>query len=230
MSSEKIIVAIDGPAGAGKSTVAKLLAQRLSYLYIDTGAMYRALTLKVKRNKINPSDEAAVCALMNNTAIELRYANNTLKVFLDSEDVSEEIRKPYISEGISEISKMKSVRASMTQLQRSLAKNNNCVLEGRDIGTVVFPNAQHKFYIDADFKERAFRRFKELKEKKETISLEGVEKDLSKRDTIDSTRECAPLKKAEDAIHIDTTSLTVEEVIETLIASMATAGKTKKSE
>lgn len=218
MTFENIIVAIDGPAGSGKSTVAKLVAKKLEFLYIDTGAMYRALTVKVKRNDIAPTDQTRVCAIMKETTIQLRTENDTLKVLLDSKDVSREIRKPYISDGVSEIAKIKSVRELMTQLQRTFAKNNSCVLEGRDIGTVVFPNAQFKFYIDAAFKERAERRFKELKEKKETITLDFVKKDLSNRDSIDSTRECAPLKQAKDAIYINTTTLTIDEVVDKIIS------------
>ena len=165
MTQQKIIVAIDGPAGAGKSTVAKLLAKELHYLYIDTGAMYRALTLKVQRNNINVADEKAICALMHETEIKLLYADGLLTVLLDEKDVSEEIRKPRISNSVSDIAKIPGVRALMTSLQRDYAKNDNCVLEGRDIGTVVFPKAQFKFYIDADFNERTRRRFKELQEK-----------------------------------------------------------------
>lgn len=229
MPSKKIIVAIDGPAGAGKSTVAKLVAKRLNFLYIDTGAMYRALTLKVKRKHINPTDEPKVCTVMRKTSIDLVPENDTLKVLLDDNDVSQEIRKLYISDGVSEIAKMKPVREFMTKLQRALAKNNNCVLEGRDIGTVVFPHAQFKFYLDASFKERVLRRFKELKEKKEAITLSFVEKDLSNRDTIDSTREYAPLKQAEDAHYIDTTSLTIEEVIDKIALLIKAAKKCSKS-
>jgi len=212
--SPKIIVAIDGPAGAGKSTVAKLAAKKLGFFYIDTGALYRSLTLKAKRKKLNLNNERLIVDLLKNTTIKLTYKNNKLKVSLDKEDVTQEIRKPHISDGVSEVAKIKGVRQIMTKMQRNLAKNNNCVLEGRDIGTIIFPNAKYKFYLDADFKERAMRRFKELKEKNEDINLQAVEKDLATRDTIDSTRKIAPLKKAKDAINIDTTNLSINEVVD----------------
>lgn len=220
MPAEKIIVAIDGPAGAGKSTVAKLVAQKLGFLYIDTGAMYRALTLKAKRRSLDTSDEVAMYELMKNTAIRLSQDQQQLKVFLDGEDVSEEIRTPSISDAVSVIAKIKGVRALMTRLQREFAKNNNAVLEGRDIGTVVFPNAPYKFFIDAQFKERVRRRHKEMKEKKQDVALAHVERDLSFRDNIDSTRECAPLKKADDAVYVDTTDLSIEQVVDKITSAI----------
>ena len=213
-TNNKIIIAIDGPAGAGKSTVAKLIAEKLGFIYIDTGAMYRSLALKVKRLGLNLENEKKITELAEKTSINLQYHNNKLKVILDNEDVSEEIRKPYITDRVSEVAKIKEVRKIMTNLQRQFAKNNNCVLEGRDIGTVVFPNAQYKFYLDADFTERTKRRFKELKEKKEKIQIMAVEKDLSQRDRIDSTRETAPLKKAQDAVYIDSTNLSIQQVVD----------------
>ncbi|MDD5291884.1 MAG: (d)CMP kinase [Candidatus Omnitrophica bacterium] len=212
--SPKIIVAIDGPAGAGKSTVAKLVAKKLGFFYIDTGALYRALTLKAKRRKLNLNDEKLIIGLLKNTRIELAYKNNKLKVSLDKEDITQEIRKPYISYGVSDVAKIKGVRQIMTEIQRNLAQGNNCVLEGRDIGTIIFPNAKYKFYLDADFKERVLRRFKELKENNENIDLQAVEKDLATRDNIDSTRKIAPLKKAKDAIRVDTTNLSINEVVD----------------
>lgn len=214
----KIIVAIDGPAGAGKSTVAKLVAKKLGFFYIDTGALYRALTLKAKRKNLNLKNKKLITNLLKNTRIKLKYNKNKLKVTLDNEDVSKEIRKPYISYGVSDVAKIKGVRQIMTQLQRKLAKDNNSVLEGRDIGTVVFPNAKYKFYLDADFKERVARRFKELKEKKENIEIQTVENDLSTRDKIDSTRKIAPLKQAKDAIYIDTTNLSIKGVTDKIIS------------
>lgn len=218
MSVDKSIVAIDGPAGAGKSTVAKLVAKKLGFLYIDTGAMYRALTLKVKRLRLNLKDKTAIIDIMKKTNINLKYNQGSLCVILDGEDITGEIRKPYITDGVSDIAKIKQVRKLMTQLQRKFAKDNDSVLEGRDIGTVVFPKAKYKFFIDADFKERVNRRFKELKENNENVTLEFVEKDLALRDKIDSTREFAPLKKAADAIYIDTTNLRINKVVEKIIS------------
>ncbi|MDD5005658.1 MAG: (d)CMP kinase [Candidatus Omnitrophica bacterium] len=216
--NKEIIIAIDGPAGAGKSTVAKLIAQKLGFFYIDTGALYRALTLKAKRLNLNLKDEKSISDLLKKTNIGLEYDKNNLRVTLDGEDISKEIRKPYVTDGVSDVAKIKEVREIMTTLQRKLAENNNSVLEGRDIGTVVFPNAQYKFFLDADFNERVNRRFKELEEKKENINMELVANDLSTRDKIDSTRKIAPLKKAEDAIYIDTTNLSIEEVVNKVIS------------
>ncbi len=218
MPKNKAIIAIDGPAGAGKSTVAKSVAKRLGFFYIDTGALYRAFTLKAKRLKLRLDDEEALLNLMKKTDIDLKYKDNNLMVFLDNENVSEEIRRPYITNGVSDVAKIKQVRKIMTDLQRKFAKDNNSVLEGRDIGTVVFPKAKYKFYLDANFDERVKRRFNELKEKNENIDLGYVQKDLSTRDRIDSTREVAPLKKAKDAIYIDTTDLSINEVVDKIIS------------
>ena len=215
---KNIIIAIDGPAGAGKSTVTKLVARKLRFLYIDTGALYRALTLKVKRLNLNLKDKKAITALMKKTDIKLIYKKNLLKVKLDNCDVTKEIRKPYITDGVSEVAKVKDVRQIMTELQRKLAKNNNSVLEGRDIGTVVFPNANFKFYLDADFRERVRRRFKELKEKNKNIKTKLVKNNLSTRDKMDSTRKIAPLKRAKDAIYIDTTDLSIKEVVDRMLS------------
>jgi cytidylate kinase len=214
----KSILAIDGPAGAGKSTVAKIVAKRLGFFYIDTGALYRALTLKAKRMNLDLKDESRIINLLKSTKIDLKYKNDSLKVFLDKKDVSEKIRKPYVSDGVSEVAKIREVRKIITDLQRKLAKDNDCVLEGRDIGTVVFPKAKYKFYLDADLDERTRRRFKELIEKKENVKLFDIKKDLATRDRIDSTRKIAPLKKAKDAICIDTTNLSIDEVVDTIIS------------
>ena len=219
---KETIIAIDGPAGAGKSTVTKLVAKKLGFLHIDTGALYRALTLKAKRYKLNLKDKKAIPELMKKTDIQLKFNKNKLKVILDKKDVTREIRKPYISDGVSNVAKIKQVRQIMTRLQRKLAKNNNSVLEGRDIGTVVFPNAKHKFYLDANFKERVKRRFKELKERNKNIKIKLVEKDLAIRDKMDSTRKIAPLKKAKDAIYIDTTNLSIKEVVDRIIGWIKT--------
>lgn len=213
-----MIIAIDGPAGAGKSTVAKLIAKELGFLYIDTGAMYRALTLKVLENKIALDDIARIIELAKNTRVELR--NNQFysqEVLVDGKDVTLKIRQPRITQFVSDIAKIKGVREVMLGLQRNSAKQGNVVLDGRDIGTVVFPNADKKFYIDAEFKERVKRRYKELNELGQNVTLKDIESDLRNRDTIDSTRQFAPLKKAEDATYIDTTNMTVEQVVNELL-------------
>jgi len=213
-----MIVAIDGPAGAGKSTVAKILAKRLGFLYIDTGAMYRALTLKVLENNIDISDERKINQLALKIDIDLRNnPDGALSVFVDGKDVSLDIRKPQITQFVSDVSKIKGVRQVLVKLQRELGQRGNCVLEGRDIGTVVFPHAQKKFFIDASAQVRANRRFKELKGLNQNVAENDVARDLSNRDKIDSTREVSPLRKAEGAIYIDTTELTIEGVVEKML-------------
>lgn len=214
-----MIVAIDGPAGAGKSTIARIIAQKMGFLYIDTGAMYRALTLKVIEENIDIRDTQRIADIASKSNIDLiNNPDGSLKVLLDGRDVSNEIRKPQITKIVSDIAKIKKVRDIMALLQRNFGKRGNCVLDGRDIGTVVFPNAEKKFYLDAHFKERVKRRHKELNGLGENISASEVESDLSNRDTIDSTREVAPLKKADDAIYVDTTDLSINEVANKLLS------------
>lgn len=220
-----MIVAIDGPAGAGKSTVAKILAKRLGFLYIDTGAMYRALTLKALENNIDISDERNINELALNTSIDLfNNPDGPLKVILDGRDVSLDIRQPRITQVVSDVSKIKGVRQVLVKLQRELGQRGDCVLEGRDIGTVVFPHAEKKFFIDASAKVRVNRRFKELKGLNQNVAENDVAKDLSNRDKIDSTREVSPLRKADDAIYIDTTELSIEEVVKKMQESCKTNG------
>jgi len=214
-----MIIAIDGPAGAGKSTVARILAQKLGFLYVDTGAMYRALTLKVLEEKIDIKDTPKIIEVASGTNIDLiNNQDRSLKVLLDERDVSSQIRQPAITKFVSDIAKIKGVREVMLKLQRRFGERGNCVLDGRDIGTVVFPDAHKKFYIDADFKERVRRRHKELNDLGQNVTLSDVESDLRNRDTIDSTRNIAPLKKADDAVYIDTTNMSVEEVINRVLS------------
>jgi cytidylate kinase len=213
-----MIIAIDGPAGAGKSTIARMIAQKLGFLYIDTGAIYRALTLKVLEKRININDVNAIVDTAATVVIDLiNNQDSSLKVFLDSRDVSQEIRQPRVTRFVSDIAKIKEVRGILIKLQRKLGKERDSVLDGRDIATVVFPDADKKFYLDAQFEERVMRRYKELEALGENITLEDVTVDLRNRDTIDSTRECAPLKKAEDAIYIDTTDMSIDEVVERVL-------------
>jgi cytidylate kinase len=214
-----MIIAVDGPAGAGKSTVARLLAQKLGFLYIDTGAMYRALTLKALEKKIDVTDTQALIEMARTSSIDLiNERDGSLKIFLDGGDVSVAIRQPRITRLVSDIAKIKGVREIMLKNQRKLGKQRDSVLDGRDIGTVVFPDADKKFYIDAEFNERVLRRYKELKESGEVVTMEDVEQDLRNRDNIDSTREFAPLKKADDAIYIDTTNMTIAQVVDTVLS------------
>lgn len=214
-----MIIAIDGPAGAGKSTVAKILAKKLGFLYIDTGAMYRALTLRAIESSTDIKNTQAIIDLAAKSLIGLsNNSDGSLRVLLDGRDVSKEIREPRVAKFVSDIAKIKGVRILMLELQRKLGKEKNSVLDGRDIGTIVFPDAEKKFYIDAFPEERVNRRYKELKQAGQDITLEDVEIDLSNRDKIDSTREFAPLKKAKDAIYIDTTNLSIDEVVEKLLS------------
>jgi len=216
-----MIIAIDGPAGAGKSTVARRVAKKLGFVYIDTGAIYRALTLKALEENIDLSNEAGLVRMSKVTRLTLgNNEDGSIKITLDGRDVSEEIRSPRITQYVSDIAKIKGIRDQMLQLQRSLGKANDSVLDGRDIGTVVFPDADKKFYLDAQFRERARRRFKELRELGEKITLEEVEADLRNRDCIDSTRSHAPLKKADDAIYIDTTNMAIEEVVDAVLRNI----------
>ncbi|MGE4357327.1 MAG: (d)CMP kinase [Candidatus Omnitrophota bacterium] len=213
------IVAIDGPAGAGKSTVAKLVAEKLNYFYIDTGAMYRAVTLKALKEKIDFADEKKLVDLSAKADIQFKKDKSKgLRIFLDGKDVSKRIREKDINLNISALSKIKGVRENMVLRQRKLGEKGKVVLEGRDIGTVVFPEARYKFYLDADFPERVARRYKELILQGKKISWEEVRKDLLRRDRSDKLRKIAPLRKARDAIYIDTTHLSINEVVEKIIS------------
>jgi len=214
-----MIIAIDGPAGAGKSTVAKIIAQKLGFLYVDTGAMYRALTLKAIKEGIDIKNIPRIIEMARRIQVDLRNnQDGSLSLFLDGEDVTDEIRQPRITKLVSDIARIKEVRQVMLGVQRRLGKERDSVLDGRDIGTVVFPEADKKFYIDARFEERVRRRYKELKDLGQEITQEDVALDLRNRDTIDSTREVAPLKKAEDAIYIDTTDMTIEQVVDKILS------------
>jgi cytidylate kinase len=213
-----MIIAIDGPAGAGKSTVSKILAQKLGFLYIDTGAMYRAITLKSIESGIDVKDQARIIEMARSTNIDLaNRLDGSLVILLDGRDVCEDIRHPRITKLVSDIAKIREVREVMLGLQRRLGRQSNSVLDGRDIGTVVFPDADKKFYIDARFSVRVQRRYKELKQLGQEVSAKEVDVDLHNRDTIDSTREFAPLKKADDAVYVDTTDMTIEEVVDKLL-------------
>ncbi len=216
-----LIIAIDGPAGSGKSTVAKLVAEKLGFLYLDTGAMYRALTLKAIRKRIDLQDEKGLIRLMRQTKINLEEkTDGSLNIFLDGKDVTKEIRDQEVTNKVSFIARVGGVRQKMVELQRRIAKRRGAVVEGRDIGTVVFPDADKKFYLDANLNERIKRRFKELNQMGQSVLQEEVKQDISIRDESDRTRSIAPLKKAKDAICIDTTDMTVEEVVGKILAQI----------
>ncbi len=212
------VIAIDGPAGSGKSTVAKLVAHRLGFLYIDTGAMYRALTFKALRIKADLDDEVNLGALARATDIELKQSGSSLKVYLDGEDVTSEIRTTEVTNNVKYIARAKPVRECMVAKQRKLGEEGGAVMEGRDIGTVVLPHADKKFYIDASFDVRVGRRHRELNENGAALTEEEVRKDLKIRDDSDFNRPIGPLKKAEDAVTVDTTDLTIEGVVDKVLS------------
>lgn len=214
----KFIVAIDGPAGSGKSTVAREAAKRLGLIYVDTGAMYRALTLKAIEKKIDLADAGALIELAKNTEIRLAADNDIrLSVRLDGEDVSDDIRTPLVTNNVKYIAGIKGVREEMVSLQRKAAIGKGAVLEGRDIGTVVFPDADIKIYLDASIDERVKRRYKELTAKDPGITIEKVKKDVAARDKSDKSRSVGPLKKACGAVTIDTTKMTIVEVVDKIL-------------
>lgn len=211
---KEIVITIDGTAGSGKSTTAREVARRLGYIYLDTGAMYRAVTLKVLREKVEPDDKVGLAELVKDTEICIDREN---RVWLDGEEVTLEIRAPEVDRLVSFISAIPVVRQRLVAIQREIGKDGGLVCEGRDIGTVVFPDAQLKIYMDAGLSERARRRREELSGKKIRISEEEVMQDISSRDEIDSTRSHSPLRIPEGAIFIDTTHLSKEEEIERVL-------------
>lgn len=215
--NNKFIIAIDGPASSGKSTTAKELAKRLEYVYLDTGAMYRACGLQAFRQKISLNDTPKLTKMMQDIKVEIKYSLPNNIVLLNGEDVSLAIREPHIGKLASDISAIGLVRAGMTKLQRKLGENKGIVMDGRDIGTVVFPDADYKFFMVADLSERAQRRFLEEKEKGSTKTFTEVKEELAKRDYNDSHRDIAPLKQADDAILIDSTHLTIPEQVDKIL-------------
>lgn len=207
------VIAIDGPAGSGKSTVARMVAGRMNMVYLDTGAMYRAVTYYLIRIGFFESKSSDLRSILND--LKLGFSNS--KILLNGEDISGEIRKPRVDAEVSDIAKRKEVRAFLTEMQRKIAKRGNVVVEGRDIGTVVIPEAPLKIFLTASVKERARRRYLQLRSKGIEVDIKEIEKEIRKRDEIDSTRELAPLAKPENAVEIDTTNLSVEEVVNMII-------------
>lgn len=213
----KLVIAIDGPAGAGKSTVAKELAKRLGYTYMDTGAMYRAFAWRVMEEAADLNDEEKLRGILKETRIELAEQDGHLRVFLDGLDVTDKIRTPELSQMASKVSSLKMVRERMVELQRALGDEGGVVAEGRDIGTVVFPQAEVKIYLDASSQERARRRFEELKRQGKKVTLEETLQEMDERDQRDKERAVAPLRKAEDATVIDSTYFGVDWVVERIM-------------
>ena len=217
MKKNGLIITIDGPAAVGKSTLAKLVARELGFLYIDTGAIYRAITWKVLKNSININDEDMISDLLSVTCITIERVNrNNLKdynhIFVDGKDVIEEIRDPKIDKNVSQIARLPKIRKQLIHLQRRLAEKGNIVMEGRDIGSVILPKADIKLYFTASEEERIKRRYTELIDKKYNVDYEEVKEQIVQRDEIDSMRKYAPLIKAKDAILIDSTEKSIEEV------------------
>ncbi len=208
-----MIIAIDGPAATGKSTTAKALAKRLGFTYLDTGAMYRAITLLILQKKVQISENFALISLLKKFDLKFQQHEKQILVILNGEDVSNEIRRLDVTKYVSEVSALPAVRKSLVKIQRKIAKDQNCVVEGRDIGTIVFPDAEVKFYVVADYDVRAKRRLLDFKKLGEEKSIDDLIEELKNRDKYDSEREHSPLLKANDAIEVDTTNLTIEEQV-----------------
>jgi len=208
----RLIIAIDGPSGAGKSTLAKRLAKDLGFIYLDTGAMYRALALKVLRHAVDLADDSRIDRLVDETEIDLRHRAGNLEVLLDGEDVSGQIRTPAVSQMASKVSALKKVRDRMLVLQRAMGRRGSVVAEGRDIGTVIFPQAEVKIFLDASPEERARRRYQELKAAGRQVELQETLREIEERDKRDSERDIAPLCQAADALLVDSSSIDAEHV------------------
>ena len=228
--SKGLIIAIDGPAGSGKSTSAKLIAKKLGYLYIDTGAMYRAITFLASENGAI-KDEAKIIELARNSKIELKYNNGEIVVMLNDRDISEEIRSSQVNASVSDVSKISAVRKLLVEKQREMGeKGHGIVMEGRDIGTVVFPEADLKIFLTASLDIRANRRVKEYAEKGSEVVIEEIKNNLSSRDEIDSSRDDSPLTKAPDAVAIDTTSITINEQVNLILEQVKIVARKKNIE
>lgn len=220
---ENIIITIDGPAGAGKGTVAKLLAKELGFPYLDTGAMYRAVALAVKKNHTDSDNYIELKELLNRTKIDLnKPTSEKFEIYLNGEDVTDSIRSQEISSFSSKIATKKIVREYLVQLQRNICKSGNIVVEGRDIGTYVFPEAEYKFFLDATPEERAKRRYKQLRESGKNITIKEISNEITKRDKQDTKRKESPLHPAKNAVIIDTTNLGINEVVGKILEKLRT--------
>lgn len=215
-----ITIAIDGPAAAGKSTVAKIVAEKLGYIYIDTGAMYRALTLEAINKDIDLDDEISLENVLNNINIDLEQANNGQRVIVNGTDVTSKIRSPKVTNSVSHIAKHPNIRKEMVLRQQVFAQEQNIVMDGRDIGTHVLPNANIKFFLIASAEERARRRYEENIKNNIPTNLEKLKQEIEERDQMDSKREVSPLIKASDAIELDTTKLTIHQVVERILTEV----------
>ncbi|MFN0158177.1 MAG: (d)CMP kinase [Bacteroidota bacterium] len=227
MTEKKLVIAIDGPAASGKTTTARLVAVQLGYLHLDTGAMYRAVTLKVLRTGLNPHDEVAIAQLIRTTHVELHRQGNDTEVLLDGDDVSDEIRSVEVTKAVSAVSGIRRVREAMVQEQRRMAEGRGVVLEGRDIGTVVFPEADLKIFMGAGLESRARRRQSELERRGIKRDVAEFMKEIEERDRRDSTREASPLKRAEDAIVLDTSNMSIQEQVDFVVKEAVRVFKNK---
>ena len=221
---KKLVVAIDGPAGAGKSTVAKLAAKELGYTYIDTGAMYRAVAWKTLQRKADVTD-ALILGVVKDIDVRLAYKDGVTQVFVDGQDITGEIRTPEVSHIVSQVAALGPVREKMVDLQRRMATEGGVLMDGRDIATHVLPDADVKIFLTASIEERAQRRWKEMKEKGYDMSLEELQKDIAARDKADSEREISPLVQADDATLLDTTGLSIDGVVARILAMCSEAGR-----
>lgn len=210
-------IAIDGPAGAGKSTIAKRVAKELGYIYVDTGAMYRAMAVFFLKKGIRPEETDQIQKTCKNAVVTIAYEDNVQQVYLNGENITSELRKEEVGKMASKSSAVKEVREQLLELQRELAEKENVVMDGRDIGTNILPNADTKIYLTASVETRAKRRFLELQEKGEQCVLEEIARDIEERDHRDMTRKIAPLKQAEDAVYIDSSDMTIDEVVDAIL-------------
>ena len=216
-----LVIAVDGPSGAGKSTIARMLARRLGYTYIDTGALYRAIGWKAKQEGIDPSDDAALQQLCSRTDVTIKHDANVQRVLVNGVDVTGEIRTSEMGMMASAVSKSPAVRARLLTLQRGLGASGGVVMDGRDIGTVVFPGAEVKFYLDASAEERGRRRWRELKEQGMDVDQAVITAEIRARDLQDSSRDIAPLKRAPDALYVDSSTMTIDDVVASLLSVCA---------
>ncbi|EFO68722.1 cytidylate kinase [Lactobacillus iners LactinV 03V1-b] len=209
-------VAIDGPASAGKSTVAKIIAKNMGYIYLDTGAMYRACTLVAKQNHLAYDDQSGILKALNNNIISFKNIDDDQRVYINDKDVSFDIRTPEITANVSQVSALSEIRKKMVEIQRKIAGENNIIMDGRDIGTTVLPDADVKIFLIASVASRAKRRYLDFKEKGINQNLTDIEKDIADRDYKDMHRKISPLRKAEDAYQVDTTDMSIDQVVNKL--------------
>lgn len=222
-------VAIDGPASAGKSTVAKIIAKNMGYIYLDTGAMYRACTLVAKQNHLAYDDQSGILKALNNNIISFKNIDDDQRVYINDKDVSFDIRTPEITANVSQVSALSEIRKKMVEIQRKIAGENNIIMDGRDIGTTVLPDADVKIFLIASVASRAKRRYLDFKEKGINQNLTDIEKDIADRDYKDMHRKISPLRKAEDAYQVDTTDMSIDQVVNKLTQIIKKNKKNKKN-